>query len=198
MSHLLFVDDCILFGEATARGARLFSTILREYRSCSAKVLKSKYYPQSTCLEVRLGNIPSFTWKSICASKKLLQDGLCWRVGNGKDVSIWNDCWVPEINVIKRQDRTNGEELELVSNLIDSLCKKWKSELVINTFLGETTQKILKIPLAKTDQADSQVWKGEQSGEYFVHNAYKLLQESTMDPSSKLLQADSKKFYMKL
>ncbi|KAA3489556.1 reverse transcriptase [Gossypium australe] len=37
VSHLLFADDCILFGEATNRGATLLKGILREYRICSSQ-----------------------------------------------------------------------------------------------------------------------------------------------------------------
>lgn len=37
ISHLLFADDCILFGEATIRGAHLFKDILSKYRACSSQ-----------------------------------------------------------------------------------------------------------------------------------------------------------------
>ncbi|KAG8480642.1 hypothetical protein CXB51_025232 [Gossypium anomalum] len=49
--------------------------------------------------------------KSIWVSKGLLQDGLCWKLGNGRDIFIWNDCWILRINTINRQSRTNNEEL---------------------------------------------------------------------------------------
>ncbi|KAH1031312.1 hypothetical protein J1N35_043486 [Gossypium stocksii] len=75
---------------------------------------------------------------------------------------------------------------------------KWKTDLIHNTFQEEIAQKILQIPLAETVNEDGQVWKGEQSGEYSVCSAYKLLQDSTLDPSRNLIQADGKKFYRKL
>ncbi|KAG8479873.1 hypothetical protein CXB51_029532 [Gossypium anomalum] len=37
ISHLLFADDCILFGEATNRGAWVLKEILKEYESCSGQ-----------------------------------------------------------------------------------------------------------------------------------------------------------------
>ncbi|KAK5812542.1 hypothetical protein PVK06_027977 [Gossypium arboreum] len=166
--------------------------------SLLAKVLKEKYYPQSNFLEARLGKLPFLTWKSIWAANGLLQDELCWRVGNGRDIFIWNDCWIPGIDTINRQDRTDNEELELVSDLIDCLSRKWKTELICSTFNEEVAHKILQIPISGTSHADFQVWKGEQSGEFSVRSAYKLLQNSLLDPRSYLIQAKSKKFYSKL
>ncbi|KAA3481589.1 reverse transcriptase [Gossypium australe] len=37
ISHLLFADDCILFGEAPERGARVLKGILQEYAYCSGQ-----------------------------------------------------------------------------------------------------------------------------------------------------------------
>ncbi|KAA3470829.1 reverse transcriptase [Gossypium australe] len=37
ISHLLFTDDCILFGEATEKGAKVVKDILKEYESCSGQ-----------------------------------------------------------------------------------------------------------------------------------------------------------------
>ncbi|KAA3454404.1 reverse transcriptase [Gossypium australe] len=37
ISHLLFADDCILFGEATEKGAKVVNDILKEYESCSGQ-----------------------------------------------------------------------------------------------------------------------------------------------------------------
>ncbi|KAA3469163.1 reverse transcriptase [Gossypium australe] len=47
------------------------------------RVLKAKYYSNLDFINVRLGNLPSLTWKSIWAAKGLLKSGLCWRVGEG-------------------------------------------------------------------------------------------------------------------
>ncbi|KAK5840243.1 hypothetical protein PVK06_009132 [Gossypium arboreum] len=37
ITHLLFADDCMMFGEATERGAMVLKDILKEYESCSGQ-----------------------------------------------------------------------------------------------------------------------------------------------------------------
>ncbi|KAA3479865.1 reverse transcriptase [Gossypium australe] len=212
ISHLLFEDDCILFGEATKRGAGLLKRILWEYRNCSGQqeilkslrfslvliqetkkrelllecsyyceilvaerswskghplvylegalhfkgigglgfrsldqfniallakqgwrlinypnsllpqVLKAKYFPNSNFIYAQLGNLPSLTWRSVWATKGLLQYGLCWRFGKGDRIAVWNDQHI--------------------------------------------AQKILQIPLAEEEHEDFQVWRGEHSGKF--------------------------------
>lgn len=65
--------------------------------SLVARVLKAKYYPNTDFNNAQLGNIPSLTWKSVSAAKGLLNNGLCWRVGKGNGISIWEDRFPAEI-----------------------------------------------------------------------------------------------------
>lgn len=54
ISHLLFEDDCILFGEATERGAGFLKNILREYGNCLGQKVnfdKSKVFFSSNTRE---------------------------------------------------------------------------------------------------------------------------------------------------
>ncbi|KAH1114163.1 hypothetical protein J1N35_007541 [Gossypium stocksii] len=89
------------------QGWRLFDNP----NSLLARTLKAKYYPNFDFLNSKLGNIPSYTWKSIWAAKGLLLSGLCWRVGTGRDIKIEEDVWVPDAEglLIKRMGEPVGE-----------------------------------------------------------------------------------------
>jgi hypothetical protein len=56
--------------------------------SLIARIMKAKYFPDCSVLEASLGKKPSFAWRSIHSSMDLLQEGLVWRVGNGKTIRI--------------------------------------------------------------------------------------------------------------
>lgn len=56
--------------------------------SLVARIYKEKYYPQSSFLETPLGKKPSYAWRGIWNSNKLLQEGLFWRVRDGCTVKI--------------------------------------------------------------------------------------------------------------
>ncbi|KAH1073741.1 hypothetical protein J1N35_026069 [Gossypium stocksii] len=51
-----------------------------------SKVFKSRYYPFFDILTAKVGSYPSLTWRSICGVRELFDDGLLWRIGNGKKV----------------------------------------------------------------------------------------------------------------
>ncbi|KAA3488385.1 reverse transcriptase [Gossypium australe] len=147
-------------------------------RVFTVRVSKAKYYLNSNFINAQLGNLPSLTWKSVWATKGLLKSGLCWRVGRGVQISVWDDLWLPRVDANRLSNITNNEELKLVSDLIDATNKTWKPDLIANTFHADIAQKILQIPLAEAAHDDFQVWRGEPSDEFSVRSIYKLLQEA--------------------
>ncbi|KAK5842646.1 hypothetical protein PVK06_005024 [Gossypium arboreum] len=146
--------------------------------SLLARVLKAKYYPYSTFLEAQLGTLPSLTWKSIWAAKGLLQQGLSWQISKGNKVSIWNDRRVQEMESLERHNRSDSMQLEFVLDLIDSMTRKWKEELINNTFHPEVARTILQIPLSESVHEDFQVGRANQqrnTQSVVPINYYKLL-----------------------
>ncbi|XP_017624629.1 uncharacterized protein LOC108468247 [Gossypium arboreum] len=144
------------------------------------------------------GNSPLLTWKSVWATKGLLEKGLCWRVGKGDRISIWSDIWIPNVEENRLQNQISNVNIEFVSDLIDEKSRSWKTKLLVNTFHTEIVKKIMQILLPRAVHDYFQVWGGEPSGNFSVRSAYKLLQRATLVPSNNNLQAEIKTFYRKL
>jgi hypothetical protein len=75
--------------------------LLQNPDSLAATILKAKYYPSYSILEASMGNRPSYVWRSFMAAQPVLQNGLIWRVGDGNDIGIWTDKWVPQPTMYK-------------------------------------------------------------------------------------------------
>jgi hypothetical protein len=65
--------------------------ILTEPDSLCARVLKGRYFPNGEFWNAICPRTSSYTWRSLMHGKKLLQQGLIWRVGDGKQISISKD-----------------------------------------------------------------------------------------------------------
>lgn len=78
-------------------GKQIWNLLIRP-DSLMAKVLKACYYPRKYVLQASLGHNPSFVWHSILASKDVVVHGCRLQVGNGHNISIGNDHWLPDIN----------------------------------------------------------------------------------------------------
>ena len=62
--------------------------ILTNPSSLVARVLRAKYFPTGDVLNAKLDNSPSYSWRSIYNSLKVLKEGTGWRVGNRKRIHI--------------------------------------------------------------------------------------------------------------
>jgi hypothetical protein len=46
-------------------------------------------------MEAQIGYQPSYAWRSMFSAKKTIEMGLRWTIGNGQNVRIWKDSWLP-------------------------------------------------------------------------------------------------------
>ena len=65
--------------------------LLQNQSTLFHQVFKAKYFEHSTFLKAKLGNHPSFAWRSIMAAKEIVVEGAQWNIRNGSKVRIWGD-----------------------------------------------------------------------------------------------------------
>ncbi|XP_030505154.2 uncharacterized mitochondrial protein AtMg00310-like [Cannabis sativa] len=69
--------------------------LLTRLDSLAAHVFKARYFPNGTFLNASLGNNSSFVWRSILEAQHLIREGVHWCVGNGEDINILDEPWLP-------------------------------------------------------------------------------------------------------
>ena len=101
------------------------------------RVFKAKYFTGNPFKEARLGSRPFYAWKSIMAAKEIIVKSSRWTIGNGKQVHIWEDRWLPTLESFKVvSSRGSHMEVEMVSSLIDLERRGWNVAMVKNIFLS--------------------------------------------------------------
>lgn len=139
------------------------------------KILKAKYFKNTDLLNARRGFDPSYTWRSIWGAKALLLEGLKWRVGNGRDIRVWDDDWLPEgSSPLDSSSLAVVDHNLKVCNLIDDQCAEWNQEILINTFTPSEKKIILNTPLVRSLPKDVRYWWPNTTGVYTVKSGYWL------------------------
>ena len=147
-------------------------------------MFKAKYFPRGEFLDSKLGHNPSYAWRGIWDTRVFLKQGCQRRVGDGKNIRIWHDYWIPghrnalhDHSVGESQDRKN----ETVDTLINEETRWWDISKVRALFNPIIAEKILKIVICPDGYEDRWMWTKERSGEFSVRSAYKLLQNGIYD-----------------
>ena len=140
--------------------------------SLYATVLRARYFPSGDLLNAELKKGSSFTWQSIWAGISTLKRGHIWRVGDGTNIDIWKDEWIPNSASRKVITRRGQNIFSRVSDLIDPITNHWDVDLVRQTFWQVDVQRILAIPLSSSGMQDFVAWNLTRTNTFSVRSAY--------------------------
>ncbi|WVZ54075.1 hypothetical protein U9M48_004939 [Paspalum notatum var. saurae] len=172
-----------LYAFNMAMQARQGCHLITQTDSLCARVLRAKYFPLSDVLEARAKNGISYTWCSVLKGLHLLREVIIWRIGDGSQVNIWADPWIPRGETTRVITPRNGSLLHKVADLIDPVTGSWDYRLVRDTFLQEDADCILAIPIQE-GMEDTLAWHGDPNGKFSVKSAYALVVRRNADASS--------------
>jgi hypothetical protein len=172
--------------------------LLHQPSSLLCRVLKAKYFPNTSFLEAGVPGNASYIWRSICAAKEVLNCGLRWRVGSGDRIKIWKDRWLPSSSTYKVISPIAGGDAEVtVDTLICGESMTWNIPLLHSMFLPRDVECIRSIPLSKRKPPDVLIWSGTKQGIFSVKSAYKMLlsQQTAAEASSSSSGTTAHKFW---
>ncbi|XP_062005568.1 uncharacterized protein LOC133722711 [Rosa rugosa] len=171
--------------------------LINNPNSLWCRVLKARYFHQSSFLKAKNGSRPSWIWNSLIAGRETIIENACWQVGNGESIDVWKDCWVPNRNGgrIKPTDTSNRFTPLLVSEIIDE-DRNWNISH-LEPFLDPSDIRCIKaIPIGEANEKDKLIWPHTKCGSYSVksgyYNSLPTSKSSSKDGPSSSAQIDKK------
>ena len=68
--------------------------LVHQQNSLFFRVYKTRYFPEISFLEVKLGSNPSYVWRSLLQARDVLLEGSTWKVGSGSSEDIATHKWL--------------------------------------------------------------------------------------------------------
>jgi ribonuclease HI len=140
--------------------------------SLCAQVLSAKYYPSGDVMQATRKKGASFTWQSLMAGMETFKRGFIWRVGNGSNINIWSDPWLPNSPTRKIFTPRGGVLLTKVEDLINPITGAWDVQLLEDNFIISDVRRIVAIPLSNWESEDMVAWHYNKNGMFTVKSAY--------------------------
>ncbi|CAA7033558.1 unnamed protein product [Microthlaspi erraticum] len=140
-----------------------------------ARLMKARYYKDTSILEAKHRINESYGWSSIVTGLTLLKKRMKHIVGDGESTNVFEDLWLP-VHSPRRVTRNEGQEDFLVKELIiDSGCsRKWNLPVLEAILNAEDRNLVQKLYLPQRKKQDRQVWCYDKSGDYTVKSGYWL------------------------
>lgn len=106
-------------------------------------VFKARFFPTCSILEAKYSNTGSYAWKSILSARDVIRKGIVWRIGNGQNVQIKEDRWLPSSprgSIISPLPTVAVETK--VQTLINPKLGVWRADRVNQLFLPQKAASI--------------------------------------------------------
>ena len=125
-------------------------------------------------------------------AQKIVTQGMRWQVGNGSNIQVWEDKWVPNSSTYKVvSPRINAFSSLRVSKLINTTNISWNLEPLDQVFLPFEADAIKSIPLSLQLPVDKLIQAESSNGLFNVKSAYKVALELATISSSGSSSDDS-------
>ena len=120
----------------------------------------------------------SYAWESILKGREVIKMGSRLRVGNGKNIKIWQHHWLP----VKHAPLITSPIIESMEDatvdcLIDENTGKWDVEMLEGVLIPAEVKLAKKIPLAQSQTEDSLIWPFTANGQYNCKFGYFFLKD---------------------
>lgn len=132
--------------------------------SLVSRVFKARYYPNTNFLEARMGDNPSYIWRSIMEAQGLVTAGIRWRVGSGESIGVLRQPWLVESDnpyIISVSPSLNNAS---VASLIDMNCREWDQDILKDLFNDRDQLCINKVVVGEKESCDEVYWCKENHG----------------------------------
>jgi hypothetical protein len=150
--------------------------LINKPNSLVAKILKARYFFQSSLLDSNLGNNPSFTWRSIWRSRQVLLYGCRWSIGDGSNIKVMGEPWLRQEDGRWVTSPQNQGVYDLsLQHLMLPNSNHWDGEKIKSLFSDQEAKNILVVPLLNVVTEDKLVWCEERDGIYSVRSGYRKL-----------------------
>ncbi|KAE8809075.1 retrotransposon unclassified [Hordeum vulgare] len=146
--------------------------LLMTPNSMCGSLLRAKYYPSGNLVDTVFTGNASAVWRGLEHGLELVKKGMLWRVGNGMNIRVWRDPWIPRgMPFIPITPKRNCR-LKRVSEFLD-VQGCWRVDLLRQHFWQPDVESILKI-ITSPRWEDFISWPWEKSGVLTVKSAYHL------------------------
>jgi hypothetical protein len=105
---------------------------------------------------------------------QLVKRGVRWSVGNGNNIKVLTDPWIPNVRPEMLQTLTPLPNGMTVDVLLTEDHRSWDADVVRSVFEEEIANLVLQIPISRRGGEDFLSWPPTKYGEYSVRSAYHL------------------------
>ena len=144
--------------------------LIHNTHSLFYKVHKARYFPNCSLMDVVLGHNHSYVWRSVLATREIIREGACWKVGDGIKIEVSMHKWLFHKPVFLGEARPKM----LVCALMDTETRQCDREKIFDIFAHRTQMEILSIHVQNNTARDSLIWKENGSKKFTMRSTYQV------------------------